>query len=261
MGRAVDKERYKIIYVDDVNTSLLTLKRRLSGYHEVYPAESADMLFKALEKIKPDIILLDINMPDHDGYEIIEKLKKDERYKYIPVIFITSQHDRDSVVRGLTFGAVDFIVKPFETMSLIECIERHVTDSRSGKNKEDNNKPHILAIDDVVSELKIIKTALHSNYNVHTISKPETVMAFLKIRRADLIILDYLMPVYNGFELIEMIRKTPDYKDIPIIMLTSAGTVDQVKEAIALGACDFMVKPFKDSELIEKVAKYLKTPV
>ena len=57
-----EKERYKIIYVDDVSTSLLTLKRRLAGYHEVYPAESAEMLFSALEKITPDIILLDINM-------------------------------------------------------------------------------------------------------------------------------------------------------------------------------------------------------
>ena len=255
------KERYKIIYVDDVNTSLVTLKRRLSGYHEVYPAESADMLFKALEKIKPDIILLDINMPDHDGYEIIGKLKEDKRYQHIPVIFITSHHDRKSVVHGLSIGAVDFIVKPFETMSLIECIDRHVTESRKGKKREDDNRPHILAVDDVVSELKIIKTALHSNYIVHTISKPEAVMDFLKIKQTELIILDYLMPMYNGFELIEMIRGTPDYKDIPIIMLTSAGTVDQVKEAISLGACDFMVKPFKDSELIEKVAKYLKTHV
>jgi len=253
-----EKERYKIIYVDDVSTSLITLKRRLSGYYEVYPAESADVLFKALEKIIPDIILLDINMPNHDGYEIIGNLKGDERYGHIPVIFITSHHDRESVVRGLSFGAVDFIVKPFETMSLVECIERHVVESRAGKGRENDDRPHILAVDDVVSELKIIKAALHANCKVHTISKPEAVVDFLKIRHADLIMLDYLMPMYNGFELIGMIREMPDYKDTPIIMLTSAGTVDQVKEAIALGACDFIVKPFKKNELVEKVAKFLK---
>ena len=255
-----EKERYKIIYVDDVSTSLLTLKRRLAGYHEVYPAESSEMLFNALKKITPDIILLDINMPGHDGYEIIGNLKNDERYEHIPVVFITSHHDRKSVVRGLSVGAVDYIVKPFETMALIECIERHVTKSRAGKDREDEDRPHILAVDDVVSELKIIKAALHKNYRVHTISRPESVMDFLKIKHIDVVILDYLMPVYNGFELIGMIREMPDYKDVPIIMLTSAGTVDQVKEAIALGACDFMVKPFKDSELIEKVAKYIKAP-
>ena len=255
-----EKERYKIIYVDDVSTSLLTLKRRLAGYHEVYPAESAEMLFNALEKITPDIILLDINMPQHDGYEIIRELKDDERYENIPVVFITSHHDRESVIKGLSFGAVDYIVKPFETMALIECIERHVTESRAGKGKADDDRPHILAVDDVIGELKIIKAALHANYKVHTISRPDSVLDFLKIRRIDLIILDYLMPVYNGFELIGMIHENPEYKDTPIIMLTSAGTVDQVREAISLGACDFIVKPFKESELVEKVSKYVKTP-
>jgi len=259
MSDAIDKERYKIIYVDDVSTSLMTLKRRLEGYHEVYSAESADVLFSTLEKITPDIILLDINMPNHDGYEIIGNLKDDERYEHIPVIFITSHNDRESVVRGLSTGAVDFIIKPFETTNLIDCIERHVTESRAGKSKEDDKRPHILAVDDVVSVLRIIKEALHANYKVHTISRPESVLDFLKIRKAELIILDYLMPVYNGFELIGMIREMPGYKDTPIIMLTSAGTVDQVKEAISLGACDFIVKPFKESELIEKVARYIKT--
>jgi len=258
MSDAVDKERFKIIYVDDVSTSLMTLKRRLEGYHEVYSAESADTLFDTLEKITPDIILLDINMPHHDGYEIIGDLKDDERYRHIPVIFITSHNDRESVVKGLTLGAVDFVIKPFETTNLVDCIERHVTESRSGKIRKDDDRPHILAVDDVVSVLRIIKEALHANYKVHTISRPESVMDFLKIRHPDLIILDYLMPVYNGFELIGMIRENPDYKDTPIIMLTSAGTTDQVREAIALGACDFIVKPFKETELIEKVAKYIK---
>jgi len=252
------KERYKIIYVDDASTSLMTLKRRLEGHYEVYPAESAGMLFDTLKKITPDIILLDINMPVHDGYEVIGELKKDKRYKHIPVIFITSHRDRKSVIRGLSSGAADFIIKPFETTILVECIERHVAESRAGKNKEDDNRPHILAVDDVVSVLRIIKETLRNDYKVHTISRPESVMDFLKIRKPDLIFLDYLMPVYNGFELIGMIREIPEYAEIPIIMLTSAGTEEQVKEAVALGASDFIVKPFKDSELIEKVAKYLK---
>jgi len=253
-----EKERYKIIYVDDVSTSLVTLKRRLSGYYEVYPAESAEVLFNALEKITPDLILLDINMPDHDGYEIIGELKEDERYANIPVIFFTSNRDRKSVIRGLSFGAVDYIIKPFETTSLIECIEKHVTASRAGKVKEESSKPRILAVDDVVSELKIIKAALSGDYIVHTISKPEAVLDFLKIRYPDLIILDYLMPMLNGFELIGMIHDIPEYKDTPIIMLTSEGTASQVKEAISLGACDFIVKPFKESELREKVAEHIK---
>jgi len=255
-----EKERLKIIYVDDVSTSLLTLKRRLSGRHEVYPAESSKVMFKALEKITPDIILLDINMPGADGYETIEYLKADERYAHIPVVFFTSNNDKESVLKGLSLGAVDYIIKPFETSSLYECIEKHVAAARfeKVKEKEEDNKPRILAVDDVVSILKTIKAALHNNYMVHTISKPEAVLDFLKLRKPDLILMDYLMPTYNGFELIPMIREIPEYEDIPIIMLTSEGTVTNIKEAVSLGACDFIVKPFKDNELNEKVAKHIK---
>ena len=81
---------------------------------------------------------------------------------------------------------------------------------------------------------------------------------FLKLRKPDLILMDYLMPVYNGFELIQMIRELPEYENTPVIMLTSEGTMNQVKEAVSLGACDFIVKPFKESELKEKIAKHIK---
>ena len=254
------KERSTIIYVDDVSTSLITLKRRLSGKYEVYPAESSEVLFKTLKLVTPDIILLDVNMPEVDGYEVIKNLKENKYYANIPVIFFTSNNDRESVLKGLSLGAVDYIIKPFETNNLVECIEKHITASRSEKekDKEDDGRPRILAVDDVVSILKTIKAALHANYKVHTINRPEAVLDFLKLRKPDLILLDYLMPVYNGFELIPMIRELPGYEETPIIMLTSEGTITNIKEAISLGACDFIVKPFKENELNEKVAKHVK---
>ena len=256
-GAGNEKNCYKILYVDDVTTSLLTLKRRLAGRHEVYPAESSEAMFKVLEKVTPDIILLDINMPKVDGYDVIKTLKEDDRYANIPVIFFTGNNDRSSVVKGLSLGAVDYLIKPFETTNLINCIEKHVTASRSGKKKENQAKPRILAVDDVVSILKSIQKALCDNYMVHTISRPDSVLDFLRLRKPDLILLDFLMPMYNGFELIPMIRELPGYEETPIIMLTSEGKITHIKEAVYLGACDFIVKPFKDSELIEKIEKHI----
>ncbi|MCL2186511.1 MAG: response regulator [Treponema sp.] len=257
-GTGSDKERLKIIYVDDVSSSLLTLKRRLSGHYDVYPAESSEIMFKILSKIKPDIILLDINMPNVNGYEVMETLKADNRYADIPVIFITGNHDRKSVIRGLTLGAADYLIKPIGTANLIEYIEKHATGSKCERENEEDTKPRILVVDDVVSVLKTIQKTLCRKYIVHTISRPESVLDFLKLRKPDLIFLDYLMPVRNGFELLPMIRELPGYKDTPIIMLTSEGTVSQVREAISLGACDFIVKPFKENELIEKAARHIK---
>ena len=259
-GAANENGRHTVIYVDDVSTSLFTFKRRLSGRYVIYPAESAEVLYKVLKTVTPDIILLDINMPDVDGYEIIKTLKANKFYADIPVIFFTSNSDRESVLKGLSLGAVDYIIKPFETSSLYECIDKHIAESKKvkEKDKEDDGRPRILAVDDVVSILKTIKAALHANYIVHTINRPESVLDFLKLRKPDLILLDYLMPVYNGFELIPMIRELPDYQDTPIIMLTSEGTLTNIKEAVSLGACDFIVKPFKENELNEKVAKHIK---
>ena len=256
-----EKERLKIIYVDDVQCSLVSVKKRLKGHYEVYPAESTLMLFKILEKIRPHLILLDVNMPGIDGFKTIKSLKADERYKDIPVVFLTGNNDRENVAKGLSLGAVDFVVKPFITAKLIECIEKHTFKNRNEKPSpiaESDSKPSVLVVDDVPSTLKAIEFAINASYKVYTLSNPESVMDFLKEKKPNLILLDYLMPVLNGFDLIVMIKALPEYKDIPIIMLTSEGTLPQLNEAISLGASDFIVKPFKTSELNEKIDKHIK---
>ncbi|MCL2242901.1 MAG: response regulator [Treponema sp.] len=256
-----DIERLKIIYVDDVQCSLVSVKKRLKGYYEVYPAESTLMLFKILEKIRPHLILLDVNMPGIDGYKTIKSIKADERFKDIPVVFLTSNSDKESVIKGLSLGAVDYIIKPFITAKLIECIEKHTFSNRHQKPvqaMESESKPSVLVVDDVPSTLKAIELAINTNYEVYTLSKPECVIDFLKERKPDLILLDYLMPVLNGFDLILMIKAISDFKNIPIIMLTSEGTLPQLNEAISLGAADFIVKPFKTIELNEKIDKHIK---
>jgi putative two-component system response regulator len=79
--------RKKILYVDDVNHNLISVKNRLKSRYEVYPVPSVDMMFNTLEKITPDLILLDINMPHVDGYEAIMQLKTTKNYKKRSVIF------------------------------------------------------------------------------------------------------------------------------------------------------------------------------
>jgi len=253
--------RKKIIYVDDVNYSLVSVKSRLSEFYEIFPADSALKLFELLSYFKPDIILLDVNMPDVDGYETIKSLKSDERYSDIPVIFVTGNSDRESVVKGLSLGAVDYVIKPFTASKLIESIDNNLNPRKrkdSPFNDEDSGKPCILVVDDVSSMLRAIQYALHDRYKVFILSKSEDVMDFLRNKKPELIILDYLMPVLNGFDLIPLIRALPDYKDTPIIIITTEGTVDHLNEAMSLGASDFIVKPFKPKELNDKVSKHLR---
>jgi len=263
MGDSESKstKRKKIIYVDDVNYSLITVKNRLSEHYEIFPAESVVKMYEFLEFFKPDLILLDVNMPDIDGYEAIKSLKADEKYSSIPVIFLTGNSDRESVVKGLSLGAVDYVVKPFSEAKLIESIDNHLNPRKSKdtfQDENDDNKPSVLIVDDVSSMLRAMQYALHDRYKVYILSKSEDAIDFLRTKNPDLILLDYLMPVINGFDLIPIIRALPDHKETPIIIITTEGTLDHVNEAMSLGASDFIVKPFKPKELNDKVAKHIR---
>jgi len=105
--------RKKVVIVDD-NVSYLSMVRNLlKSFYEVYPAPSAAKLFRIAEKFIPDLILLDVNMPDISGFEAIGILKESPRYKDIPVIFLTAKDDESSAMKGLELGAVDYLTKPF----------------------------------------------------------------------------------------------------------------------------------------------------
>ena len=115
----------KIFIVDDNDANLLIAKKALDGTYETYALPSAGRMFKLLEKIKPDIILLDVDMPEMNGLEALQVLKSDERFKSIPVVFFTGTHDPELEKRGTEIGSLDFIIKPFSTPLLIEKIETH----------------------------------------------------------------------------------------------------------------------------------------
>ena len=255
------RRRKRIIIVDDIKYSLVSLKSRLCKYYDIYPAESAQAMYELLADFEPDLILLDVNMPHIDGYDTIKNLKSDERYAQIPVIFVTGNSDRESVVKGLSLGAADYVIKPYSAEKLIESIENHLNIHRRKEffsNASDNKKTSVLVVDDISSMLRAIQYALHDRYKVFILSRPEDAVDFLRTNKPDLILLDYLMPVLSGFDLIPIIRHLPDHKNTPIIIITTEGTVDLVNEAMSIGAYDFIVKPFKPKELNDKVAKHIR---
>lgn len=105
--------RKSILIIDDVRLNLAAAKDVLKGEYDLYEAESAKEGFEKLEDITPDLILLDINMPGMDGYEMLEKMKESRRLSKIPVIFLTAENRASSEVKGFDLGVVDFITKPF----------------------------------------------------------------------------------------------------------------------------------------------------
>jgi putative two-component system response regulator len=115
-----------LFIVDDSATNLSVAEEVLEKHYEVMTFSSARKMFASLGKIVPDLILLDIEMPEMDGFETMKCLKAHDVYAEIPVIFLTALNDADNEVRGIEQGAVDFIAKPFSEPVLINRINRHL---------------------------------------------------------------------------------------------------------------------------------------
>jgi len=115
--------KQKIVFlVDDDMTNLNVGKRALSNFYTVYTLGSGRALLDLLPKIMPDLILLDINMPDMDGYETIKRVKGDEKTTNIPVIFLTAHNEKTAVVEGISLGATDYLVKPIIPIKLLRRV-------------------------------------------------------------------------------------------------------------------------------------------
>lgn len=257
--------RRKIIYCDDVKFNLITIKSMLKDRYEVYPVQSADRLFDILRHISPDLIMLDVNMPDTDGFETLQTLKNNRTLSDIPVIFLTSQIGKDSVFKGLNLGAAGYVKKPVSAESLIEQIESVFTlekqrdySSELLLDGEDDGRPRILAVDDVFVMLRAIHSALCDQYKVYTLSNPTELEDILRKIKPDLFLLDCNMPVLSGFDLVPIIRGYPEHKETPIIFVTADSTFDNIKSAIDQGVNDYIVKPISTNVLREKVSKHLK---
>jgi PAS domain S-box-containing protein len=135
-----DRESAQILVVDDTPENLKLLKEMLTnnGYR-VRPASNGRLALKSVSAQSPDLILLDVRMPDMDGYEVCNRLKSDERSRGIPVIFISALDSVADKVRGFEAGGVDFITKPFHEAEVLARVETHLSLLRLHKRLESQN--------------------------------------------------------------------------------------------------------------------------
>lgn len=120
------ENRHKILIVDDTIANIQILSASLKADYEVLVATNGRKALSILESEFPDVILLDIIMPEMDGYEVCGKLKENPLTRSIPVIFITAMTETEDEAKGLKLGAIDYITKPF-SMSLVKArIKNHI---------------------------------------------------------------------------------------------------------------------------------------
>lgn len=127
MNTLPDSEKIDVLAVDDQSSNLTLLVDLLSerGY-TVRPAIRGSQALKAMAEQKPEVVLLDVTMPEMDGYEVCRAMKKDARLKNVPVIFVSALTETFDKVKGFEAGGVDYITKPFEVAELEARIQAHV---------------------------------------------------------------------------------------------------------------------------------------
>jgi putative two-component system response regulator len=135
----MESKRYKIMLVDDELTELTIGKNMLKDHFEVFTIPSGERLFEVLSHVEADLILLDIVMPQMDGYETLTRLKANPELAAIPVIFVTARNDETSEIKGLELGAIDYVTKPFSAPLLVKRLQNHLLLNVQKKELEQYN--------------------------------------------------------------------------------------------------------------------------
>ncbi len=122
----LDRQRQKILIVDDAETNLMILSNLLAEEGEIISATDGVQAITLAESDLPDLILLDVSMPGMDGYEVCRRLKSDIRTRDIPIVFVTGRTEDNDQEKGLSLGAIDYILKPYSPLIVLARIRNHL---------------------------------------------------------------------------------------------------------------------------------------
>ena len=271
----------RILIVDDtpLNVKLLTAKLA----HEYYTISTAENGVKALEKVvqeKPDLILLDVMMPEMDGFETCRRLKADPATAHIPVVMITALSDVTDRVKGLTAGADDFLGKPIDDLALMSRIRsllrlKILMDEwrlREGTAQQlsptplpatidplNINDSRILIIDDSETDGAFIQESLlplsAQIKQVQNVAEAEILLAD---DTYDLVFINLDLQDEDGLTICARLRTNPVTRHVPILLLANAEDIKRVAKGLDLGANDYLLRPFDTSELFARTRTQLR---
>jgi len=155
--------RKTIFVVDDIEINLTIVEAALQDQYEIVALQSAKDMFTRLEKTTPDLILLDIEMPEMSGFEALKILKENKEYENIPVIFLTGDNDSSVEARGFDMGVIDFVTKPFSVPVLLNRLKTHLHIDEMIRQRTEQLKNNIERMQQLQEEMIISqKTTIHA---------------------------------------------------------------------------------------------------
>ncbi|MEY4550535.1 MAG: hypothetical protein RL685_6730, partial [Pseudomonadota bacterium] len=201
-----------VLVIDDDQSTYATLSATLSerGFRVEW-ARTGDAGMEAARQQRPQVIVLNINMPAKEGWSVLALLKEDADTSSIPVVMVTSLEETDL---GMTLGAADYLVKPIHPTQLVRTVRRWLTPS--------NDNFTVLVVDDDPAMREIVERTLRATgYQVATATNGSEGLQVLEARNPGLIVLDLMMPEMDGFEFLRRLKENPRHGHLPVVVATA----------------------------------------
>ena len=218
----------------------------------VMEARTGEDAVSIARREKPAIVLLDLVLPDIDGFEVLSRLKQHSTTRTIPVIILSIIEDEERCFR---LGASDYLPKPIDRERLVDRVSRLIA---AGPARCLNGHGHVLCVDDDDSVLKAVATILSGHgFEVDIARNGMDALEIAREKQPDLIILDLMMPGMSGHEVLLALKGNSGTAEIPVMILTAAEPDERIR-ALQGGAESLMTKPFTEKELAKLVLGALK---
>ena len=243
--RIAGEAQVMVLVVEDDRESSDLLKLMLQREDiEFLTASSGEQALHMAREKRPDLITLDIRLPDLDGFEVLQLLKRDVETADIPVVIVSVTQDRQ---RGLRMGATEFLVKPLDEQRLREVILPLL----------DRQETVVVAGDDR-RLLDPLRAALHvRGMNVRTARRGESALNLARGMHPVAIVVDQQLPDMDGYQIVKNLKQEASTAEIPVMLLTEDGLQGKHfgNGSDGVGPVQFIVKPFSVEELATNVAE------
>ncbi len=239
---------HPILIIDDDPQARELIQRTLQadGY-SVALAASGEEGLELARQLQPSLVTLDIMMPGMDGWTTLRQFKADPALEHIPVVMISIVGDKEM---GYTLGALQSLTKPVDREQLLQLVQQYAGSQGGGR---------ALVVEDHEPVRSLMRRALEeAGWNVAEAENGALALQRVHEHKPDLILLDLMMPVMDGFEFVLQLRKQEQYWDIPIVVVTSKDLIDEDRERL-VGGVEMIIDKgaYTQDELLDQLRSYV----
>ncbi len=265
----------RVLVVDDVPANIRLLEAKLSNeYYEVLSASNGQLAIEIARQESPDVILLDVMMPEMDGFEVCRRLKSDPVTSMIPIVLVTALSDTKDRVEGLRSGADDFLTKPVQDVPLFARVRslirlKMMMEEWSARDKtarqfgvmaeqgampsDDGRSGHLLLIEqNAIEASNILDVLTQDGHEILGATNIEEGLALSQDHAFDLIMVSTAIQEDVALRLCSKLRIQEKTRHTPILLLADVDDKGKLAQALDLGVNDYIITPADRDELLAR---------